>query len=1113
MTDNIGNEDAYTYDGHVYKCFRCGKTYNRKSFLQNHQCHICPLCDKLFLSSQNLKSHSCAMTSCDDCKRSFKSTKTLSNHKCTYCKHCSTVFSSFQKLNQHLQHYKVSIDATEPEKKQQAEKRKTKSLKTNLCSIGVEMKAAESDWQLDGNIVKIKEETLSDTNEQDGLNMPNFKHRLACEFKMATDILNVQVKKESMEPPSEDKVEETAPDIAQIVDKENIGETNSCDNDTVTSNNNTEDKNGDKPGTPIMVISPEGGNTAEQLQRMIQQQYLVNLLQFQQSMLQQGQVNQAPSLQVQHQTLLNALDFTGKSGETSPDSTQNVAVAVKERKQNRSIEGEIGSDNDSLVFDDEVYSNGEELTDKQKSERIRHSVGGRNINQYGREFTNGRPLPDHLRVQILQLALQGIRPCEISRQLQVSHGCVSKILNRYRKTGSINPGQIGGSKPKVTTPDVVSRVRQYKMENPQMFAWEIRQKLLADGICQEKNIPSISSINRIIRDKAILQRRSFDGSLKDCDTTDMDDLPLDTERIQRYMISIPNLTGNNMTPTTEGTIIPVQVSLDTTQGVLVPTVNMIRQQYSPPIAHQQTSQVSPTLMRTSPKQSPSSIVIQGIGNDAIKTNENAQHVFTVEDLSRQKFVSENNGHLQPGVGTSQTVDIGELAVEGMKCSSSPKSDLNRHNLHSVISHLITTQTAAIMKEDDIAAQQLQYQNEAAQGQSSETIIEIDPEINDAVSNITKNPGTVSNSLSPIVSKDFSPIIQRKFSSEGLSIISSPQTYTVASDKIGSTVPVTINIAPYQFESSSKENSPQISPALSSSHSMEKHPQTSPQSVGSNARNKSRHRSRDSSSSGSMSPTTNRTKSVEKKAVSRSNVVPAPPAAVTYDKYAGTPTMYDYTLPDRGLGTGPAPTPRPQSGNSVKSHSWHCPQSPAQLSIPSPALSDRSGTSPLDLSSAPIKESRREILKSPALSDKGSLSVTEENSEKSTPQKVLYEKNMLIFSENEVEIISVGNNKWVVRNESQLLSMTHKGKPDGQTETQTNKRPSDDESGSPVGLKIPKLTNGNSTPMMGHGANTVNSSVPLTNGNLIFSANVSVDSQAGRDPKSCPVLQNMLKPKT
>ncbi len=62
---------------------------------------------------------------------------------------------------------------------------------------------------------------------------------------------------------------------------------------------------------------------------------------------------------------------------------------------------------------------------------------------------NGRPLPDCVRARIVQLAQLGVRPCDISRQLLVSHGCVSKILTRYYETGSIRPGNIGGSKPKV----------------------------------------------------------------------------------------------------------------------------------------------------------------------------------------------------------------------------------------------------------------------------------------------------------------------------------------------------------------------------------------------------------------------------------------------------------------------------------------------------------------------------------------------------------------------------------------------------------------------------------------------------------------------------------------
>ena len=119
----------------------------------------------------------------------------------------------------------------------------------------------------------------------------------------------------------------------------------------------------------------------------------------------------------------------------------------------------------------------------------------------GGVFVNGRPLPTQIRIQIIDLAKKGVRPCDISRSLRVSHGCVSKILSRWNETGSIAPGAIGGSKPRVTTPKVVQKIKEYKVGDPGIFAWEIRDRLLTDTICDKFNVPSVSSISRILRNK------------------------------------------------------------------------------------------------------------------------------------------------------------------------------------------------------------------------------------------------------------------------------------------------------------------------------------------------------------------------------------------------------------------------------------------------------------------------------------------------------------------------------------------------------------------------------------------------------------------------------------
>ena len=73
------------------------------------------------------------------------------------------------------------------------------------------------------------------------------------------------------------------------------------------------------------------------------------------------------------------------------------------------------------------------------------------------------------------------------------------LVLRYQETGSIRPGVIGGSKPRVATPEVENKIEEYKKDNPGIFSWEIRERLVKEGLCNKESAPSVSSISRVLR--------------------------------------------------------------------------------------------------------------------------------------------------------------------------------------------------------------------------------------------------------------------------------------------------------------------------------------------------------------------------------------------------------------------------------------------------------------------------------------------------------------------------------------------------------------------------------------------------------------------------------------
>ncbi|KJH47151.1 paired box' domain protein [Dictyocaulus viviparus] len=168
-----------------------------------------------------------------------------------------------------------------------------------------------------------------------------------------------------------------------------------------------------------------------------------------------------------------------------------------------SIDSSIGSRNlsankemcylESSVVDSPSSLSSSSLEDAPPRQHEKDQIRSSGRNQLGRTYSPGLPLSMCEREEIVKLFQSGWKICDISKRLCVTHSCVSKILNRYRQTGSVRPKD---AKEGRTESPLVAAVKDYRTRLGMSRQGEIREQLIKDGICTRETAPSRSSINQ-----------------------------------------------------------------------------------------------------------------------------------------------------------------------------------------------------------------------------------------------------------------------------------------------------------------------------------------------------------------------------------------------------------------------------------------------------------------------------------------------------------------------------------------------------------------------------------------------------------------------------------------
>ena len=116
------------------------------------------------------------------------------------------------------------------------------------------------------------------------------------------------------------------------------------------------------------------------------------------------------------------------------------------------------------------------------------------VNQQHGIYDNGKALPQFYRERVLDLHHQGFSQRQIAQDMRVSVGYVNKVVQLYEHSNSSLAAPRNRPVRNKFTRDVIEYVECEKLCKPSVYASEIQQRLLLDGISPPGYVPSQSGI-------------------------------------------------------------------------------------------------------------------------------------------------------------------------------------------------------------------------------------------------------------------------------------------------------------------------------------------------------------------------------------------------------------------------------------------------------------------------------------------------------------------------------------------------------------------------------------------------------------------------------------------